>query len=392
MEYQIARYSPEYESQIIELQTRHNWGPEVGLNAAYLKWKYDDNPYLKHIKPRLIYMALCDGQVVGMRGIYGAKWQIGYPPQTLPVLGAGDLVIAPGHRNRGLFTKIMQAALDDLSGVGCKFVLNLSASPVAFLGSLAMGWRSVGSLQNVRWRGRRGTSTSRVVRYAKRLPFFRSASRRVCRYMNGPAFHSVAKKLDPFYFMDRSAQRRLREINPDVTIQETPRSEDMAELVKSIGSDGRLRHVRDYQYFAYRFQNPLAMYRFFFWGATKLEGYLILQKSIYPYHRGVSIVDWEATNARVRADLLQAAIHCGQWYGFGSLLIWSATLPDETIALLQKSDFKSSENSGSITRFGPTVLIRPVHDEMLKGDYYFADRRLLDLANWDLRKIYSDGC
>lgn len=388
MEYQIARYSPEYESQIIELQTRHHLGPEVGLNAAYLKWKYDYNPYLK---PRLIYMALCNGQVVGMRGIYGAKWQIGYPPQTLPVLGAGDLVIAPEHRNRGLLKKIMQAALNDLSGLGFKFVFNLSASPVTFLGSLATGWRSVGTLQKVRWQARQGTSSTRVLRYVRRLPFLRLASRRVWKYMNRLTFLPLAEKLDPFYFLGRSVERRLSEINPNVTVQQTPRPEQMAELVKRIGSDGRLRHVRDYQYFAWRFQNPLAMYRFFFWEATKLEGYLILQKSIYPYHREVSIIDWEATSARVRADLLQAAIHCIHWYRFGSLLIWSATLPDETKTLLQKSDFNCLENTGSITRFGPTVLVRPVHDEMLKRDWAFADRQLLDLDNWDLRMIYSDG-
>jgi len=44
-----------------------------------------------------------------------------------------------------------------------------------------------------------------------------------------------------------------------------------------------------------------------------------------------------------------------------------------------------------MTRYLPTVLVRPIRDEMLKGDWVLADSRLLDLANWDLRMIYSDG-
>ena len=355
MKYEIVKYHPEFRSQVVELQ-RHLWGPDVALNAAYLEWKHERNPYLE---TPLIYLALCGGQVVGMRGMYGAKWQIGYPCQTFLGLCGSDLVIAPDHRNRGLFRKILSAVLDDLANSSYTYVFGLSAGEITYLGSLAMGWRGIGPLRTVQRK------------CAKSLPSSASGEKR-----------------DLFYSLDRNGAGSGGEASPHVSVELTARPKAMAELIERIGGDGRMRHVRDQQYFAWRFQNPRAVYRFLFWEDARLEGYLVLRRWVYTDRVAVNIVDWEATNAQVRADLLQAAI---RWGNFAHLTIWSATLPDEAKTLLQITDFKELEGKGNMTRFHPTVLVRPIRDEMLKGDWVLADRRLLDLANWDLRMIYSDG-
>ena len=112
-----------------------------------------------------------------------------------------------------------------------------------------------------------------------------------------------------------------------------------------------------------------------------------MQTPAYRNRVTVSIVDWEATSARVQADLLMAALH---WGNFSELTIWSATLPDETKALLRNTGFKDWAQTPTIGRYTPTVLVRPVRDEMLHADWILADRRLLDLTNWDLRMVYSD--
>jgi len=355
MNYEIVKYHPEFKRQIVELQ-RHLWGPDVALNAAYLEWKHEHNPY---VETPLIHLALYGGQVVGMRGMYGAKWQIGHPCQTFLGLCAGDSVIAPDHRNRGLFTKITRAALDDLTNSNYTYIFNLSANSVTFLGSLATGWRGIGPLQTVQRR------------CANSLP------------------SSVSpEEPHPFYFFDRNGAGSRGEASPHVSVEPTPRPEAMAELIERMGADGRIRHVRDQQYFAWRFQNPRAVYRFLFWEDTRPEGYLVLRRRVYTDRVAVNIVDWEATNAQVLADLLQAAI---RWGNFAQLTIWSATLPAEVKTLLQVTDFKELEGKGNMTRYFPTVLVRPICDEMLKGDWVLADRQLLDLANWDLRMIYSDG-
>ena len=45
MSYRFTRYQPKYREEIVRLQSVL-WGPDLALNAAYLTWKYEQNPYL----------------------------------------------------------------------------------------------------------------------------------------------------------------------------------------------------------------------------------------------------------------------------------------------------------------------------------------------------------
>ncbi len=376
MNYEVVKYTPEFKDHVAKL-IRHLQSPDVTLNAEYLDWKYGRNPY---VDSRLIYVALHRGQVVGMRGIWGAKWQIGHPCQTLVAPCAGDLVIDPAHRNHGVYTKIMKAALKDLAAREYTYVFNLSANPVNYLGSLMAGWRSAGALQTARWRSKQGTTYRLLHRYISRLSVL-----------------SSGKNRGPFYSLDRNGVLHRGEGDSHVNVERNPRLEVMAELVERIGNDGRIRHVRDQQYFAWRFQSPLSAYRFLYWQGARLEGYLVLRTSVYPHRfgEGVSIVDWEATNLQIRADLLQAAV---LWGNFSQLTIWSETLPVEVKRVLQGTGFELSNDAKSLGysyRAGANrtgVLVRPVREEMLREtDWVLGDRRLLNLDDWNLRMIYSDS-
>ncbi|MGH7962490.1 MAG: GNAT family N-acetyltransferase [Candidatus Binatia bacterium] len=344
-EYEIITYTPEWKRQVVELQT-HLWNPDVAVNATYLDWKYERNPY---VQTPFIYLALHQGQVVGMGGFYGAQWQSSRPCHTWPGLCSGDLVITPDHRNRGIFTQLLRAALDDLAGRDSPYVFNLSASPVTRLGLLVMGWRSLGPLRMMRRKG------------------------------------ALLSPASPFRLLDRYKVRRR---HAQVSLTHSPRPQEMAEVVERIGNDGRIRQVRDHQYFAWRFQNPLSSYRFLFWEGTQVEGYLVLQEKRYKDKGQVNIVDWEATNPQVRADLLRAAV---RWGNFAALTVWSATLSDEVKALLQDTGFNLVAEGRGITRDRRTLLMRPVRDDMLEADWVLTNLQLLDLANWDLRMIYSDS-
>ncbi|MGH7807190.1 MAG: hypothetical protein ACRENT_03785 [Thermodesulfobacteriota bacterium] len=351
--YEIVKYRPEFKNQIVELQT-HLWSPDLAANTAYLEWKYEQNPYLD---TPLIYLALYAGKVVGMRGMYGAKWEIGHPSQKLSVVCAGDSVTAPEHRKCGLYKRITKVALNDLDNIGYRYIFSLSTGPITLPSSLSMGWRSVGSLQTMIREARQRTVSS-------------------------------SKEQQSFSYLDRNVTERRLKVSPYVCLERTARTEAMAELVEQIGNDGRIRHARDQQYFAWRFKNPLSQYRFLYWEDSSLDGYLVLQMSVYRDRSRVRIADWEATNTQVRADLLQAAIY---FVAFEALTIWSATLPDEAKMLLQNSGFTYLEEIESIKRHSFTILLRPVHDQMPKADWVLDNRRSLDLTNWDLRMIYSDG-
>lgn len=365
--YEIVKYRPEFKSQLVELQ-KHLWSPDVSVNTAYLEWKYEQNPY---VDTPLIYVALHAGKVVGMRGMCGAKWQIGNPGETFLGPCAGDLVIAPDHRNRGLFTKIMRRALNDLADINYNYVFSLSSSPVTHLGSLTMGWQSVGHLQTMLWKAYHRIIPHRLQSYVTKLSLLPSP-----------------KKRNPFHFLDENTMKRRGKVNPYVSVEQTPRPEAMAELVERTVSDGRIRHVRGQDYFSWRFNNPLSRYRFLFWKGSRLEGYLILQTKFNNNTLRANIVDWEAANPQARSDLLETALCLGN---FDTLSIWTATLPDVVKILLEKNGFKLLSEAKSVVKYRPTVLIRPVRDVMLKTDWIIANHRLLDLANWDLRMINSDG-
>jgi GNAT superfamily N-acetyltransferase len=375
-DYQIVPYRPDLKQQVVELQ-RHLWSPSPALNTAYLEWKHERNPY---VDAPLIYLALCDGRAVGMRGFCGARWQVGNDGRTVLVPIAGDSVIAPEHRNRGLFTEIMVVALGDLASRGYTHTFNLGAGPVTFLVALATGWRAIGWLRPVIRRQRVGFDVRRIRDRLAGLPVLW----RCAHWLPGA---SSRENRHAFQRLDRNARRPGPQVSPHVSVTPAPRPVAMAELVERIGRDGRIRHVKDPRYFAWRFQDPLYAFRFAFWDDARLQAYLVLGKPVSPHEDGarVIIVDWEATNEQVLDELLRAVIRLG---GFPELMIWSATLPDTTRALLRDHGFEPLvEGSDQTARLRPSVLIRPVSDEGLPDQWVLDGRSLLDMDNWDVRLV-----
>jgi GNAT superfamily N-acetyltransferase len=372
--YQIARYTPELERHLVRLLT-HLWTGEPALNSAYFRWKYAENPYFAD---PLVHLALCDGQVVGMRGMCGARWQVGAPPGTFAAPYADDLVVAPEHRNQGLFTRIMRAALDELAGRGLDYVVNLSAGRVTSLGSLSMGWKSAGGVGPVGLRSQRVGVRQRVSAVLDRTQFLR-------RIASAPSLFVHAERRGPFARLDRTAARVRRYDGGAVSLSKDARPEAMADLVARLPLDGRFRHVRDATYLAWRFRNPLREYRFLYTGDDRLDGYLVLQCQRGAHGRArVNVVDWEATDASIRDTLLDAALTGA----FAELVTWTASLDADTRDLLRRRGFTPIDEADA-ARGVPGVLIRPVRDDALRTDWTIGGRRLLDLANWDLRMLYS---
>jgi GNAT superfamily N-acetyltransferase len=372
--YEILRYRPELRDRVLRLLT-HLLSPDLAVNDAYLKWKHEQNPYLPG---PLIYLALRGAEVVGMRAFFSTRWQIGTPPETFEALYADDLVIAPEHRGQRLPARIMRTAFEELAGGPFRYVFNLSAGQVTVLISLSMGWRSAGPMRPVGRRSQGAAAFQAVSWRMNRWPLLaKCASRAVNR----------AARLRPFSRIDRVISQREGRIGPDVTVEPGPRCEAMAELVRRLPYDGRIRHVRDAPYLAWRFRKPTGEYRFVYWGGERLEGYLVLQthRAIRHWPGRVHIVDWEARDERMRAELLHAAMSCGR---FAELVTWTATSTPGVRGLLQDAGFQPVD-AEKTARGIPCLLVRPIDQKRLAEDWVIAGRRLLDLSNWDLRLIYS---
>ncbi len=369
--YEIIKYNPSLKEEVLKLHT-HSWSSDLSLNVAYLEWKYERNPYLKE---PIIFLATSEGKVVGMRGAFATKWQMGKAGQTFLALYVDDLVIDPEHRNGGLFREIMTALLSYMSETGFDYALNLSAGPVTMLSSMAMGWKSVGSmgplvLKNV--------SPAAIAITNLREIFGKTPL--LWRFKESRLLYS-RKEHRPFFKLD------CLKPGEQIAVEKHPQPEAMADLVTRINYDGRLRQVRDVEYFKWRFQNPMWDYRFvFFRKGARLLGYLVLHAD--PLHLSggkIVLVDWEAESLDIKSQLLQVVVHRGQ---FLELFSWSATLPLAEKALLREFGFVPTEQSGE-EKYKNCLLLKSIQDPMPCHDWVIAGQKLLNLESWDIRLIYS---
>jgi GNAT superfamily N-acetyltransferase len=372
MSYDIVSYTPELDTQIAELH-RHLGNSDAARNATYLRWKYADNPFLAET---LIYVALCEGRAIGMRGMFGTLWQVDDDASRHLLPYADDLVVAPEHRNRGVVSLIMNAAVDDLTRRGFPFAISLSAGPVTYVASLALGWRSAGSFEPVRrsdnpqQSGQWPRTQSRAL--AARMPLLRRWAQMIRAQRTHELFHNL----------DREGGANQGAIS----VSDSPRSDAMAALVERLPWDGRIRHVRDARYFAWRFRNPRHEYRFLFSGGQQLQGYLVLQRCLPDQSdlERVNIIDWEATDEQVRADLLAAAL---RWGRFRRVHAWMASAGDSTRALLLTHGFETDPDRVRGGHQG--LLVRRVSDRHDTAAWHLGRRELLKIDDWDIRMLYS---
>jgi hypothetical protein len=160
----------------------------------------------------------------------------------------------------------------------------------------------------------------------------------------------------------------------------------MADLVARLPWDGRLRHVRDAAYFAWRFRNPLSHYRFLYAGDAALKGYLVLHRFEFGRldHGWVCIADWEAEDDGVRAALLDAALAAG----LRRARTWTASASEPVRALLRERGFQERPAGGIATRNdGP--LVRRLDGTAAQDRWMLDGRDVLDIASWDLRMLQS---
>jgi hypothetical protein len=367
-------YTPDYQKQVGRVEKRL-LNTSAKLNAAYMHWKYGCNPY---IKEPLIYMALHNDRVVGIRAMFGTCWETEGHEETVILPSSSDAIIVPEHRDHGLFRELTDYTLEDSRARGYSHVLNLSPNASNYIVSvMTMGWSPMGSSELLSFPGVQNASvandgeTTAPRGYAEKLlNAGRAAGRRAW----------TAMRISQYPRLDRNARVR----RGPITVCREPRPEEMANLVKQLGGGGRLRHVRDTTFFSWRYRNPHSRYRFLYWGDTNLEGYLVLQNTVG--RRRVNIVDWEGRDLQIRADLLETAMELGK---FRSVGIWGTSLSAPAKDMLLQAGFSlAATPADSLNRrFDGQFLLKSL--SVKKKTVLGHDP--LNLDNWDLRMIYSDS-
>lgn len=339
------------------------WGDDTAANEAYFRWKYLENPYSP--KP-IVSIAESDGTVVGMRGAYGALWQVGNVSQAIFCLG--DTVIEPTARKGSNLASLINAhCVDQLLCLGHEAALNFSASPLVQALSLRSGWQQLGDYQEAM----HVTASARVSkRLLNRFPEPLSKRLRQLAY-SLPSPHRLAA----------SIRRKDPQSIKNISVNETARIEEMAALADRLTIPNSIRHVKDEKYFRWRLNHPTVRpSHFLFWSEDKgINGYIILasRNSIVGY-----IIDWEAENESILTELLIAAILTG---GFQKLSIW-ANSPNPILApALQSAGFIETKLSGwGYKNRAPGPLIKDLTAREGGKD-------LIDsFSKWDLRMLFGD--
>lgn len=376
-DYNVIPYRPEFKGEIIELQ-KHLWGDDIVQNKAYFEWKYERNPY--HAEP-MIYLCTYKGRLVGTTSFIGARWQVGNPHRIVSIPYGGDSVIHPDHRNQGLFKRLNEFSLADIRKRGFDFAVALSAARVTYYSFLMMGWRSVGEIMDHRYQAVDHRKVS-IVSVLKRSKALSKLYRGVRGILPRQTKRSPSRK-DVFSELDRMSTIPGDDRIEHVSVSRVPKPAEMTGLVKQIGYDGRIRHLRDQNYFAWRYSNPLSEYRFLFWEKDGFDGYLVLQTKVTPGYSGVTIVDWEFANPQVQEDLLRAAVTRGK---FDSISIWTISLNAPGRELLTSYGFVLEEKD-----YAPGLLVKKLTGVVAEDLWSLGDQELTDILKWDLRAIYSDG-
>ena len=190
--------------------------------------------------------------------LHAARLEAGKPSRTFTLLIAGDALVAPDCRDRGLVSRILKAAYGDLAEREYDYVVSLGgASRINALGLMALGWKSGGGLQPM---GRTSTAAKRsrnVRQTLKRIPL-------LWRFGEARSLY-FADQRRPFRHLDRMSLGTGVGAHPRLSWRGPRASTRWSNLVLRHGHDGRIRYVRDREYLAWRFQNPLGDYRFLYW-------------------------------------------------------------------------------------------------------------------------------
>lgn len=106
-------------------------------NADFFRWKHRDNAF----GPSPIWVAVDHGTIVGVRAMM--RWQLQRNGTMRRMVRAVDTATLPTHQGQGIFRKLTETAVDELTADGVDGVFN-TPNTRSRPGYLKMGWVDLG--------------------------------------------------------------------------------------------------------------------------------------------------------------------------------------------------------------------------------------------------------
>jgi len=116
-DYTVRWYDPSDRDEFVSLY-RETFGP--GGGDDWFEWKYVDNPRTTHVP---ILVAEADGTLAGARAQTPFLMRAG--DDTALAMRFGDTMVHPDHRRRGVFSRLVERALDHYRDMPVAFCYNV---------------------------------------------------------------------------------------------------------------------------------------------------------------------------------------------------------------------------------------------------------------------------
>ncbi|MEI6139827.1 MAG: GNAT family N-acetyltransferase [Mariniphaga sp.] len=239
--FKYVKYSNSYKLQVLDL-LGELWNFSKEDRAKYFLWKFENNPFAK--KP-MAYIALDGEKVVAFRGYLIQPFIINQKEFLIAALA--DTVTHPEYRRQGIFEKLTEYSLQELSL--CNNILastNSSSGGPTLNGYLKLGWQPLTERDNVS--------------YFSPIQFIKQ---RMGLNKETIDINKVELKIGLIF-----------EISP-YFIPETFFIEIEGDRI----NDSSISHLFSHEFYQWRLGNPIAKYIYtYLWDSGRIKAYVILKQ------------------------------------------------------------------------------------------------------------------
>ncbi|WP_226480616.1 GNAT family N-acetyltransferase [Natrinema amylolyticum] len=220
-------------------------------SPAWFRWKFRENPFVDHVP---ILVATADGEPVGFRSFFAQEMRIGGTVRT--AFQPCDTMVHPDHRQRGLFDRLNERAVERYADGAPSFFFNFpneNSKP----GNLAHGWREIGTVPAYY------RPQNPVTALEKRTDDRPADGETDPRSADEGTAAAVAHTLeDAIATSQRAGDRLLVGSDSDLELEryETPPAEVLEAVYRRSIPDAIHTH-RSAAFYRWRFENPVHTYR-----------------------------------------------------------------------------------------------------------------------------------
>ena len=356
--YEIELYRPDYISGVSDVQ-KYLYGLGREATAEYFHWKYEENPYADE---PLGIVAVYKGKIIGYRGYFVTKWEIGNKDITALILSSSDVIVRPDHRRRGLFRAMTEMALSEYEHRGYAGYINLTSNQYSTPGELQLGWVNIATRKTLRKYGLTG----------------------LVKYFLIQKMHLGIKGFN---------LKQGRFGNIEITYKLKP--EEMCSVLghQDYKTD-KIRLFRDVDFLRWKYRNNFKRYIFCYsWEDDLVTGYLVLGVTRYsPENTNkANIIDF----AQLREGTIHKILgHITSESHSNIFDLWSYDTEDTLISDFKDHRFSEHDLILKIQkrlRGERYLLVRPIKKNYDEKDWFIHGFDMRDPANWEIGEVCAEA-